>query len=469
MAKKPNLLFIGIDSLRRDRMSMYGYKKLTTPHLDKFAKRGAIFNSCFSASIPTTSGYANMLSGRDVFGTGIVGLRHKGTYAPDVKTLPEILKGAGYDTSCVGFTGNPASRGFDTYIDFSGWGSWEEGRSPKAENLNKVAIPELRRLAAGEKPFFLFLRHMDPHSPYLPPKPYERLFYAGDEFDKKKKTLENAYKFKPFCDYFYSWFPPGCTDAEYVKAQYDGELAYMDACIAVIFTELAKLGLEENTLVVITSDHGETHDEEHDGQQYFFDHHGLYECTLNVPLAFIYPEKIPSHARFDDIVTLKDVTPTVLDILGVSAKGITFEGRSLLNRIKGGDLKQEPEFYITECTWERKHGWRTPQYKLIRALEPDFHYQKELELYDLIRDPLEKTNIAAREPLIVKALSERMDKWIAKREKETGRPAPITTELHWHGIADRGPFATSDEAYNTMHIGDTKAAEKLQAALKAKK
>ncbi|GHU01133.1 sulfatase [Spirochaetia bacterium] len=465
MKKKPNLLLIGMESLRRDRMSLYGYPKLTTPYMDKYTRDGAVWNSCFSASIPTTSGYANMLSGRDCFGTDIVALRHKGTYAPGVVTLPEILKESGYTTTCVGFTGNPASRGFDKYLDFPGWGSWEEGRSPKAENLNAVTIPELKRLAGQDKPFLLFLRHMDPHSPYLPPQPYERLFYSGNEFDKKNKSLEKTYAFKPFCDFFYSWFPPGCTDAEYIKAQYDGEIAYMDACIAVLLGELRELGLEDDTLVVFVSDHGETLDE----HECWFDHHGLYDCTLTVPLAFRYPAKIPAGTRFDDTVTLKDITPTILDILGVSRKNIPMEGRSLFPRMTGGELKQEPEFYITECTWERKHGWRTPQYKLIRALEPDFHYREPVELYDLIKDPGENNNIAAKEKELVKVLSDRMDNWIKKREKETGRPAPVVTNIHWHGMEDRGPFTSSDEAYNGMHIGDTKTAEKLQAALKKEK
>ncbi|MDR1566946.1 MAG: sulfatase-like hydrolase/transferase [Treponema sp.] len=462
MKKKPNLLFVGIDSLRRDRMSLYGYPRLTTAHLDKYALNGAVWNSCFSASIPTTSGYANMLSGQDCFGTDIVALRHKGSYAPGVKTLPEILRENGYTTTCVGFTGNPASRGFDKYIDFSGWGSWEEGRSHKAENLNAVTVPELKRLAGEDQPFLLFLRHMDPHSPYLPPGPYERIFYSGDEFDKKNKSLERTYAFKPFRDYFYSWFPPGCTDAEYINAQYDGEVAYMDACIAVLIKELQDLGIAEETLVVFTSDHGETLNE----HECWYDHHGLYECTLSVPLAFIYPGRIPAGTRFNDIVTLKDVLPTVLDIMGINRKAIPMDGRSLFPRMTGGELKQEPEFYITECTWERKHGWRTPQYKLIRALEPDFHYREPVELYDLIKDPGENNNIAPKEPELVKTLSDRMDKWIKKREKETGRTAPIATNVHWHGFEDRGPFESSDEAYNTMHIGDTKAAQKLQASLK---
>ena len=112
-----------------------------------------------------------MLTGMDCFGTDVVALRHEGEMRRDLPTLAEVLKANGYNTTCIGFTGNPASRGFDKYIDYAGWGSYEEGRSPKAENLNEVAIPELKRLAEQKEPFFLFLRHMDPHSPYLPPGP----------------------------------------------------------------------------------------------------------------------------------------------------------------------------------------------------------------------------------------------------------------------------------------------------------
>lgn len=464
MAKKPNVLFFGIDTLRRDRMSLYGYKNLTTPHIDRYLQKGTVFTQCFSASIPTTSGYANMLSGQDCFGTDIVALRHAGDYAPGVATLPEMLAAEGYNTSCVGFKGNAASRGFDNYLNFEGWGSWESGRSRKAENLNDVAVPELRRLASKKKPFFLFMRHMDPHAPYLPPAPFERMFYAGNEFDKNNHSLDACYAFKPFCDFFYSWFPPGCKDAEYIKAQYDGEIAYMDSCIQVLLAELKTLGIEDETLVVFTSDHGETHDL-HDC---YFDHHGLYECTLNVPLAFRLPAKVPAGIRVNDPVRLEDVTPTILDILGINSGERKFFGRSLLGRMHGGDLEQRPEMYITECTWMRKHGWRTPQYKLILALEPDFHSKPPVELYDLCRDPDELNNIANENPDIVKLLTARLKAHIAKRENETGRKNPMFTNLHWHGIKERGPFKTSEEAYNTMHIGDVEAARKLQALLAEK-
>ena len=457
MARKTNLILIGIDSMRADHMSLYGYPRLTTPHMDKYAARGCVFENNFSPHIPTTPGYGSMFTGMDCFGMNIVALRHEGGLDPKLTTLAEILGGSGYSTSCVGFSGNPASRGFQKYIDFEGWGSWEQGRSPKAENLNKVTIPELKRLAGDKKPFFLFMRHMDPHSPYMPPLPYERIFYDGNELDKKNHSLDPVMKFKPFCDYFASWFPPFCKDKDYVIAQYDGAVAYMDACIASIFTSIQELGIEEDTLVVIDSDHGETL-YDHDC---YFDHHGLYECTLHIPLVFVLPGRISAGKRISQTTQMKDITPTILDILGVQSK-IKFDGRSLLPLIAGGSLAPEPEFYITECTWMRKHGWRTPQWKLIHALEPDFHFKPEVELYDIVKDPEETCNLAKQEPAVVAMLEARMQAWIKKREKETGRPNPMSTNLNWHGKGC-GPFKTSRQAYDGMHIGSPKAAKGLQA------
>ena len=458
MVEKTNLILIGIDSLRRDHMSLYGYERLTTPHIERFAESGAVFENCFSPNVPTTSGYGAMLTGMDCFSTGLVALRHKGDIAPGVKTLPEILRDNGYETTCVGFN-NVSSRGFDNYLDFASWGSWEQGRSHKAENLNNVAIPELKRLAGGDKPFFLFMRHMEPHAPYLPPGPFERLFYHGDECDPANESLKPIFEFKPFCDFFGTWFPPGCTDKDYVIAQYDGAVAYMDACIANIFAAVNALGLAENTLVVLDSDHGETlYDHE-----CYFDHHGLYEPTLMVPLLFRLPGRIPAGQRISTYTTLINVTPTILDILGIDA-GVDFDGESLAGEIDGRPRRGDDEFYITECTWMRKHGWRTPQWKYIHALEPDFHFKPEIELYDLVNDPSESVNLAEQEPKVVKTLEGRMQAWIAKREKETGRTNPMLTNTHWHGVESvPGPFESSQQAYDSLHIGDPETARRLQA------
>ena len=459
--RKPNIVFLGIDSLRADHMSCYGYKRQTTPHMDRFAQGGTLFERTYSPNIPTTSGYAMMLTGMDLFSNQVVALRHKGSMRAEVKTLPEILKADGYATSCVGFSGNAASRGFDTYIDYLGWGSWNEGRSPKAQNLNEVAIPELDRLVKGKEPFLLFLRHMDPHSPYLPPYPFERMFYHGNECDPRNHSMDPVKAFKPFCDFFAAWMPPGITDKDYVIAQYDGELAYMDSAIQTIFTALEDHGILDDTIVVINSDHGETL-YDHDC---YFDHHGLYDCTLHVPLIIRYPGKVPAGLRVPGYNQHKDLVPTLLELAKIEVPD-KFDGASLMPMIRGEVSSHSSEMYLTECTWMRKHGWRTPQWKLIEALEPDLHFKPPVELYNLIDDPEEYNNLAEKEPGVVALLKARMDAWVAQREAETGLKDPIHTQGDWHGVPGIGPFKTSQQAYDTLHIGDPKQAARLQAGNK---
>jgi len=227
-----------------------------------------------------------------------------------------------------------------------------------------------------------------------------------------------------------------------------------------LFTAVGELGIEDDTLIVLTSDHGETLDE----HECYYDHHGLYEGTLRVPLVFKYPGVVPEGWIIDDYVQQKDIMPTILDLIGLETD-LTFDGRSLTPFWNGGEREPEPEFYLTESTWMRKHGWRTPEWKLIAALEPDFHYKPATELYNLIKDPLELANVAESEPDVVQMLTKRMNDHIEKRKKawNTENPVDVAAGI-WNDVSRA--FISSDEAYNTMHIGDPGAAQKLQAQKK---
>jgi arylsulfatase A-like enzyme len=151
-----------------------------------------------------------------------------------------------------------------------------------------------------------------------------------------------------------------------------------------------------------------------------------------------------------------------MELAGIESE-IAFDGKSLLLMVSGDVASHESEFYITECTWMRKHGWRTPQWKLIEALEPDFHFKPAVELYNLVEDPGELLNLADSEPEVVAFLRKRMKAWIARREKETGLPNPIRHQGDWHGHKGIGSFKSSQQAYDTMHIGDPLQAAKLQS------
>ena len=445
---KPNIVILGIDSLRADHLSCYGYDRLTSPHLDRFASQGVLFENTFSPHIPTTSAYCMMLTGMDIFTTQLVAHRPKGPLRAQVKTLPEILREQGYNTVSVGFSGRASSRGFDEYLNFTQAGSWSQGRVPKAQRLNELALPALDSLATADKPFFLFLRHMDPHSPYLPPEPFERIFYHGDECDAANRSMDPVFAFEPFKHTLIDMLPPGISDREYVNAQYDGAIAYLDACVQSIFTALEAHGLFDETVVAITGDHGEELDE----HGYWYDHHGLYDNVLHVPLMLRYPPKLPSGRRVGGYNQHKDLVPTILELAEIDA-GISFDGRSLLPMIEGEVASHESEFYITECAWMRKHGWRTPQWKLIRALEPDFHFMPPVELYNLVEDPEEKINIAEELPEVVAALTARLDAWVSKREAEAGLPNPIHHQPGWHDVEGIDYFTSSRQAYDNLRIG----------------
>ena len=122
----------------------------------------------------------------------------------------------------------------------------------------------------------------------------------------------------------------------------------------------------------------------------------------------------------------KNLVPTLLELAGIETE-IPFDGKSLLPLAQGQVASYESEFYITECTWMRKHGWRTPEWKLILALEPDFHFKPPVELYNLVEDPHENYNLAESQPDVVALLTARMEAYIAKREAETGLPNPMLT------------------------------------------
>jgi arylsulfatase A-like enzyme len=421
----PNVFIIAIDTLRADHLSCYGYPRLTTPHLDRFAARGALFEDVFSTHIPTHPGYTTLFTGKDVFTHQIVTQGGPVDLDPAVRTLAEILGEHGYFTGAADNMGRWFNRGFQAYEQYRWARDGAEWR--KAEAVNAALLPLLDRAAgeaAGGRPFFLFAHYWDPHTPYLPPAPFSRMFYAGDERDPAHHTMEPVFAFEPFRRYFQQWMG-GVADIEFPKAQYDAEIAYADAALAHVLNRLAETGLAESTLVVVTADHGEILDE-HPG---YFDHHGLYEPNVHIPLMMRLPGRIPAGRRVPGFVRLTDVAPTILEAIGLDhvAASEQMEGASVWATATAPRARRVPrdELYLTECTWMRKRAWRTRRHKLIEALEPDFHNFPTVELYDLAEDPGEQRNVAEQHPDVVKELLGRMEAHAARRLSRTRLPDPV--------------------------------------------
>jgi arylsulfatase A-like enzyme len=440
-----NVVWIVVDCLRRDRLGITGYRRLTTPHLDRLMPQAVWFDQCISPHIPTQPAHTTFFSGRDVFRHQIVAQGGRQDLDPGVRLLPDLLRDHGFFTAAVDNIGRWIQPAFECYDEYPRWD--HDGTRPwrNGEQVTERGLRLLAECHSRGKPFFLFLHYWDPHTPYLPPPPFDRMFYGGDEKDPRHRSMDPVWQSPWFANYFSEWMA-GVRDIEFVRAQYDAEVAYTDVCIARVLNHLEELGLSDETLLIVGADHGE----ELDDHGCWFDHHGLYDTNVRVPLLMRLPGRLPAGAVVEPMVSLLDLAPTVLDLLGLSEIAIQERliGRSLLPLIAFAATQAPPTpagasdsrlptagsrgtwdgIYLTECTWMRKRGWRTPHLKLIRAEEADIYGKPPVELYDLISDPGETTNLADQQPDVVAALTAEMDEWLAGRLQETGLPDPLLAQ-----------------------------------------
>jgi arylsulfatase A-like enzyme len=423
-----NVILVSLDTTRADRLSCYGHYRTTSPHLDKLASEGVLFTNHISPHIPTYPGHTTMMTGKDVYAHQVTSQSHTPEPSPGVRMLAEILKEHGYYTAAADNLGRWFARGFDK-VETYGWDTADKKEWRKGEAVAAAALKVLNEAARQDNPFFLFFHFWDPHTPYLPPAPFDRMFYTGDETDPENDSMDALWQFENFNRYFAEWMP-GVTDIEFPKAQYDAEIAYMDTCFARVLNRLDELGLTSDTLIVITADHGEELDE----HEHWFDHHGLYDTNVHIPLIMRCPGILPANQRVGGLTSMLDVTPTILDVLdlGYVVEQENMVGKSLLplvNSPSAMDRGTSDYLHITENTWMKKRGIRTHRWKYIVPLEtPDIHGNSDLELYDLYDDPGELCNIAEERPDVVAQLQMQMEAHIAQRLQATGNLDPIPVQ-----------------------------------------
>jgi arylsulfatase A-like enzyme len=351
-----NVILITIDTLRADHLGCYGYKSVETPNIDRLAEKGTRFVYAYAQVPFTLPSHASLFTSTYPMWNGV--RDSAGPPLPEENlTLAEVLKQNGYATAA--FTAAfvvdsffQLNQGFDTYYDNfpprdSSLAPGEEsGLQRRADEVLAPALGWLDKTA--EKKFFTWLHFYDPHHPYDPPEPYR-----------------SQNRGRP----------------------YDGEIAYVDSVIGKLFRFLSERGLSEQTVIAIVSDHGEALGEH--GESY----HGyyLYDSTLRVPFVLSVPG-LNNHVREIHLpVSLLDVAPTLLQVLGIP-RPVQMQGRSLLASILGRE--QNPEQIYSESLFANLHfGWgtlhalRLGHHKLIQSNKP--------ELFDLEKDPGEKINLFA--------------------------------------------------------------------------
>lgn len=431
MDEKLNVLMITIDSQRADHLGSYGYGYDTSPTLDKLAAEGALAERLYCSAIPTHPSYTTLYTGQHAIRHKIVAHAGKNVLSREAPFLPEFFMEEGYNTCAADNLMRARlwfGRGYEFYLDSS-------IRRPlvvnvTCEDIHHRVLPWLR-MHAGE-PFFLFLHYWDPHYPFTPPPGYRHLFYAGgNPKDPDNHALDKwwDYPFGMIARDTWLRTPEGpITDPEYVRALYNQETRYLDDHLAELLGTVEDLGLTENTLVLAVADHGESMTE----HGIFYEHHGLYDCVLHIPLIARLPGRIRPGLRLPQTLQMQDVAPTVLEAAGLPIPD-EMDGISFWPLLTGETEEGGTDRVVSlESSWQSKWSLREAGYKFILSRVPDFYGNPMRELYDLGKDPREEKNIAEEEPKIAGAMEEELEAWIAQRLKELGEAQDPLVE---HGIS----------------------------------
>ena len=401
IARPRNVLLMLVDTLRADRLEPYrADTRVRTPGLSAFARTATTFVHAHSQENWTKPSVATLL-------TSLMPWEHTatqdGSVLPrSVRMLPEVLKEHGFRTGafiCNGFVSDRFGfdQGWDTYRNYI-----REGRRSKAEFVAADTLAWLDGHARehADEPFFLYVHTIDPHVPYRPPNRFSAMYGAGDY----RGPIQPGRTAQILEDIKVGRMRASPADRTFLEALYDGEISYHDVHFRAILDGLESRGLTEDTMVIVTSDHGEE----------FWDHgsvghgHSVYEELLHVPLFVRLPGEAPR--RIETPVGLVDVMPTILEALGLAGPE-EMSGRSALPALRGepGDV---PEGTVSGFM----ENWRTftmGRWKLIQR--PG----NRSAVYDLREDPSETNDVADARPLTLRWLRAEMGLALARSQPET--------------------------------------------------
>lgn len=431
-AEKPNVLFIGTDDLRCD-LACYGHPLVKTPNLDRLASRGVLFKQAYCQQALCNPSRASLMTGRRPDSLEIWDLpTHFREVDANIVTLPQLFKQQGYFTQNIGkifhnwrqkIEGDPASWSVPAVMHYARHDDDQPllndnrelpvnlAKAPRSESrdvpdsayfdgrIADLAVKALQNVKQKQQPFFLAVGFWKPHLPFNPPKKYWDLY--------KNSSVQPASNPGP---------PEGVpqialhdsreilravkgklTDAQIIELRtgYLAGISYLDAQIGKVLTELDRLGLRENTIIVFWSDHG-----------FHLGEHGLWCKTSNfendahVPLMISVPHMKTAGKTSDALVELLDMYPTLVELCGLPSPG-TLEGTSLVPVLKDPTQSVKPAAYTQHPrpAYYKKQpenmgvSVRTPRYRYTEWREFKTGKVIARELYDHTSDPEENTNI----------------------------------------------------------------------------
>jgi arylsulfatase A-like enzyme len=414
---RPNILLISIDTLRADHLSCYGYARPTTPVIDRLATGGVLFEQVIANSPWTLPSHGSMLTGLNPRNHG---LKSHLTGLPDgIPTLATLLRDAGYATMGLVNSRNLSPRyglhrGFAKYREYPTREDGKRVRSGGKQVADAIAWLEER----SDEPFFMFIHNYDVHSHYDPAPEFLALFAAPYDGEIKGRTIDLKRVRR-------GELTLSEADRRHIIDRYDGGIRQLDADLGHLFAYLERSGLSESTIVIVTSDHGEE----------FLEHGGvlhgrtMYGEMLGVPLILRGPG-VPARVRVSGLVSLSDVLPTVLGLVGVAAPKT--DGMDLASTWDAGGAIPEDRPAFAEAD----HGNAKEDIKrMVRVGNVKLIYDRlarRQELYDLGRDPSEHRDIAAADPDTVQLLMRQLERYESGEARDAIELPPLSQEEMEH-------------------------------------
>ena len=433
---EPNVLMIVADTLRADHLDAYGHDRETAPHLTRLAEQGALFEDCVTQATWTKVSFPSFM-------TGLYPTTHGVRSMPDrlpasAVTLAESFREAGYATlgiSAIGFHGRFTNlhQGYEVFHESGSHDGYHDESKDYVDRL----IPWLDR--HQDIPFFAVLHVSDPHSPFEPLAPYDRLWTEADGaqfFEESKEKVKPKIK-DPLMKRFVMPTTDELAEAEvdvdafvaHEKGWYDGSIRAMDVEVGRVIEHLEGLNLLEETVIVFLSDHGEgflEHDKHWHGNS-------VYGELGQVPLVLRGPG-VPAGLRIDSTVESVDVLPTLLELAGIALpEGV--QGHSLKPLLDGGSWRPQPAFMLKGTFGDDMSAEEpvqfaivTEEWKLVENRHPDWDAPTR-ELYDHRTDKLDQNDVAAEHPEVVEKLAEQLEAW-----KESTEAAKLEDEVSLDGM-----------------------------------
>ncbi|MDA8017378.1 MAG: sulfatase-like hydrolase/transferase [Thermoanaerobaculia bacterium] len=426
----PNVLLIVIDTLRADHLSTYGYERKTSPNIDRLASEGTVYENGIAAASWTLPSHASMFTG--LFPRDHNTHAEQWTLDERFDTLAERLRAGGYRTA--GFSNNVwtnevsgLKQGFDVFEElFHQQNARVEGISvddPEADRgarlTNERVLTWIDGRPADDRPFFVFINYFEPHLPYRPTRPFDQHFLPEHAKPHVVQRLRSFYSPR---EYGYILRLPFMDvkpqELEILTSLYDAEIAYTDRMLGQLIQGLRQRGVLDDTVIVITSDHGE-----HLGENHMLSHKlSVYEPLLRVPLLLWNPRRLPEPRRIAQPVQNHDLFGSVLELAGVrhhartlplsepesdtAEASLTFAQiaypkpflETIRKKIPAGDTAPFERSLLTV---------RGPRYKLIEGSDG------RVELYDLIDDPLESNDLSTQKKEVVATMKRYLEQFRA--------------------------------------------------------